>query len=86
MLLIIKELGSELLKMADEDEKEILNEFFAIVDSMNLDVEDSIVNTIIEKIKKDPIERQKVAELVYPFLKEMIMQAKLEWLAKRGLS
>ncbi|UXD22324.1 hypothetical protein IPA_03540 [Ignicoccus pacificus DSM 13166] len=76
ILLLIKATAEELLKIADEEDKQVIHELLVEVDRRNLKVSDPLLKATIEAVKKDPRAKQKTAELLYPMLKEMIRDLK----------
>lgn len=81
MLLIIKELGEELLRLAEPGYDKVILELLSLIDSYSF--EPSLeTRMILESLKMNRSLRMRVAEELYPVIKDLIDGATYEYLAR----
>ena len=85
MLLIIKELGEELLRLAEPGYDRVILELLSLIDSYSLEPSPE-TRVVLETLKVNRSLRMRIAEELYPVVKDLIDGATYEYLARNRAS
>ncbi|WP_157058698.1 hypothetical protein [Ignicoccus islandicus] len=72
VLLLIKETVEELLDMAEPDEKHVIMELASLIDEKGIKPSNSFEKRTVEALRESMEMRRRVAEKLYPILKDLI--------------